>query len=80
MNIDIEIKFDDETTEFCKIIKRFRNGDYELDRKKRRRIELESPYDVDYLRFKYKDKYVWVNAYLKDTKGYDQVLIRRIEV
>jgi hypothetical protein len=75
----IEIKFDDETQEICKVIKRFSNGDYRLERKERNRIELVSYYDNDYLTYKYKDKYVWVEAFLKNKRGHEQVMVRRIE-
>jgi hypothetical protein len=75
----IEIKFDDGTQEICKVMKRFYNGDYQIKRKERNRIELVSYYDTDYLIYKNKDKYMWVEAFLKNKKGYEQVLIRRIE-
>jgi hypothetical protein len=75
----LEIRFSDETHEICKVMKRFPNGDYRLERKERNRIELVSYYDNDYLIYKNKDKYMWIEAYLKNKKGHEQVLIRRIE-
>lgn len=80
MNMKIEIEFQDGTLEQCHVLKQYGNRDFQLDRKKRRRLELVSGYDEEYLRYKYRnERYIFVNAYLKDTKGYDCVRVRRVE-
>lgn len=74
----IEIKFTDNTMEQCNIVKRFNNGDYVLDRKNRNRMELVTAYNDEKLEHSYNGKYIWINAYLKDSKGYEEVEVRRI--
>ena len=75
----IEVKLSDDSVEVCNIIKKYNNGDYQQDRKHRKRMELFNVYNDDYLRYKVKDKYAWIDVYLKDNKGYETAIVRRIE-
>lgn len=75
----IELKIDGKESEFCEIVKKYSNGDYQLSRKGRKRMELESNFDTDRLRDKYMDKYLWINVYLKDSKGHEYAIVRRVE-
>lgn len=74
----IEIRFTDNTMEQCDIVKRFNNGDYVLDRKNRNRLELVTAYNDENLENSYNGRYIWINAYLKDRNGYEEVEVRRI--
>lgn len=79
MILKIEIEFSDNSRETCNIVKKYSNGDYNLSRKNRRRMELISAWDEEYLIHKFRDKYVWISVYLKDTKGHEEARVRRIE-
>jgi len=76
--LKIEIRFTDNTMEQCDIVKRFNNGDYVLDRKNRNRLELVTAYNDENLENSYNGRYIWINAYLKDRNGYEEVEVRRI--